>query len=327
MPSHTRAGGRTWALLHRDYAIDRQRVFGEEVAAAIGFDFQRGRIDATTHPFFSTIGPGDCRITTRYSTHNFSDAFFGMLHEAGTACTSRASTPSTTARLWARRRHWACTRRSRVCGKTRSAAAGPSGSISSPALARSFTRRWRTSARTPSTSRSTTSRRSLNRVQADEVTYNLHILIRFELEQALIAGDLSAADVPAAWNEAYRHYLGVLPANDAEGCLQDGHWGAGMIGYFRLTRSVTCSPPSSSPGRRKNWATWARSLRAASLAACSAGCARKCTGRASRYPRVKLIEQVTGSPPESPAAGADCCGASMGSFMGFERPLTESAAG
>src|SRR5262249_24803205 len=73
---------------------------------------------------------------------------------------------------------------------------------------------------------------SLIRVQADEVTYNLHILIRFELEQALIAGDLKAADVPAGWNEAYRRTLGVIPANDAEGCLQDGHWSSGQLGYF-----------------------------------------------------------------------------------------------
>ena len=73
---------------------------------------------------------------------------------------------------------------------------------------------------------------SLIRVQADEVTYNLHILIRFELERALISGDLRAAEAPAAWNEAYRRRLGVAPANDAEGCLQDGHWAAGLIGYF-----------------------------------------------------------------------------------------------
>ena len=73
---------------------------------------------------------------------------------------------------------------------------------------------------------------SLIRVQADEVTYNLHILIRFELEQALIAGDLAVADLPGAWNEKYRQYLGVVPPNDAEGCLQDIHWSAGLIGYF-----------------------------------------------------------------------------------------------
>src|SRR5262249_36599432 len=70
------------------------------------------------------------------------------------------------------------------------------------------------------------------RVTADEVTYNLHILIRFELERALIAGDLPVADLPAAWDEAYRHHLGITPANDAAGCLQDSHWSAGLIGYF-----------------------------------------------------------------------------------------------
>src|SRR5207249_2219655 len=69
-------------------------------------------------------------------------------------------------------------------------------------------------------------------VQADEVTYNLHILIRFELEQALVADDLRAADLPGAWNEKYKHYLGLVPPNDAEGCLQDIHWSAGLVGYF-----------------------------------------------------------------------------------------------
>ena len=73
---------------------------------------------------------------------------------------------------------------------------------------------------------------TLIRVGADEVTYNLHILIRFELERALLSGDLRARDLPGAWNEAYRHYLGVVPRDDAEGCLQDGHWAAGLFGYF-----------------------------------------------------------------------------------------------
>ncbi len=73
---------------------------------------------------------------------------------------------------------------------------------------------------------------SLIRVGADEVTYDLHILARFELERALVAGELRPADLPAAWDEAYRRLLGVAPADDAEGCLQDGHWAAGMFGYF-----------------------------------------------------------------------------------------------
>src|SRR4029079_688962 len=72
----------------------------------------------------------------------------------------------------------------------------------------------------------------LIRVEADEATYNLHIIIRFELEQALITGDLPIADVPAAWKQKYRDYLGIEPPNDADGCLQDIHWSAGLIGYF-----------------------------------------------------------------------------------------------
>ena len=75
-------------------------------------------------------------------------------------------------------------------------------------------------------------RPSLIRVEADEVTYNLHIIIRFELEQAMIAGDLVAADLPTAWNEKYQHYLGITPPDDADGVMQDIHWSAGLIGYF-----------------------------------------------------------------------------------------------
>ncbi len=73
---------------------------------------------------------------------------------------------------------------------------------------------------------------SLIRVDADEVTYNLHILIRFELERAMIEGDLSAGDLPGAWRERYQRYLGVTPPSDADGCLQDVHWSAGLFGYF-----------------------------------------------------------------------------------------------
>jgi carboxypeptidase Taq len=75
-------------------------------------------------------------------------------------------------------------------------------------------------------------RPSLIRVRADEATYNLHIIVRFELEQDLLAGNLAVGDLPVAWNEKYREYLGVTPANDAEGCLQDIHWSAGLVGYF-----------------------------------------------------------------------------------------------
>ena len=139
---------------------------------------------------------------------------------------------------------------------------------------------------------------SCNRVRADEVTYNLHVLVRFELEKALVAGDLKAADLPAAWNEAYRHHLGITPANDADGCLQDGHWGAGMIGYF----------PTYTLGNVFAAQLFARA--AAELGDLDGQFARGDFGgllgwlrdrvhrHGHRYPAARLIEAATGSPPD-----------------------------
>jgi carboxypeptidase Taq len=219
-------------VLQREFPLDRQRVFGEAAAAAIGFDFERGRLDTAVHPFSSAIGPGDCRITTRYCVHNFSDAFFAILHEAGHGLYEQGldlqhhGTPmgevgsvgihESQARLWENtigrsRAFWR-----HFFPEARQVFPRALGDVSLDDFYRAANR----------------VQPSLIRVTADEVTYNLHILIRFDLERALIAGDLQAADVPAAWNEAYGRYLGVRPANDAEGCLQDGHWSSGLFGYF-----------------------------------------------------------------------------------------------
>src|SRR5262249_29593311 len=135
------------------------------------------------------------------------------------------------------------------------------------------------------------------RIGADQVTYNLHILVRFELERALVAGDLKAADVPAAWNEAYRHNLGITPGNDAEGCLQDGHWAAGMIGYFptytlgnvfaaqlfaRAAAEVGNLDQAFARGDFSGLLGWLR---------------EKVHGQGGRYPAARLIEYATGAPP------------------------------
>jgi carboxypeptidase Taq len=220
------------AILRREYPLDRQRLFGEMVAAAVGFDFRSGRLDTTVHPFCSAIGPGDCRLTTRYGLHNFSEAFFGIAHEVGHGLYEQGLDPA----------HYGT----------------PMGEAPSLALHESQARFWENTigrsrsfwafffpqarAFFPGTLPDVTLddfyfavnhvEPSFIRAVADEVTYNLHILVRFDLERALVAGDLKAADLPAAWKEAYRHTLGIVPAHDAEGCLQDGHWASGLIGYF-----------------------------------------------------------------------------------------------
>lgn len=214
------------------YPLDRQQWFSELVASTIGFDFNRGRLDLTAHPFCSGIGPGDCRLTTRFRERDFTDGFFSVLHEMGHGLYEQGLEP---ARFGT-----------------------PSGEATSLGVHESQSRFWENTIgrgagfweywlpiakRTFRASLSTTNlddflrainkvERSLIRVEADEVTYNLHIVIRYQLERALISGELPVADLPAAWNAAYLKYLKIEPDDDAQGCLQDIHWSAGLFGYF-----------------------------------------------------------------------------------------------
>ncbi len=224
--------GRGPSALRGDYPVDRQRIFGEAVAGAIGFDFDRGRLDTAAHPFCSGIGPGDCRITTRFDPGDFSDSFFGILHEVGHGLYEQGLDPArygtpmgeaaslgvheSQSRLWENavgrsRAFW-----SHWLPLARRIFREPLRAIDLDAFHAAINR----------------VEPSLIRVQADEVTYNLHILIRFGLERALIGGDLAVADVPEAWDTAYRDDLGVVPPDAAQGCLQDIHWAAGLVGYF-----------------------------------------------------------------------------------------------
>jgi carboxypeptidase Taq len=219
-------------LLEREYPVAQQEAFGQAAAAAIGFDFESGRLDVTTHPFCSGIGPGDCRLTTRYNLRHFNDAFFGVLHEAGHGIYDQGLDPE----------HFGT----------------PLGSAASLGIHESQSRLWENQVgrsrsfwehffpRARQTFPQALGDVSLDdfvfaindvqpsyiRVEADEATYNMHIILRFELEQALIRGDLKPADVPAAWNERFEKSFQLRPPTDTLGCLQDIHWSMGGLGYF-----------------------------------------------------------------------------------------------
>ncbi len=219
-------------ILKREYPVDRQHIFGQAAAAAIGFDFQAGRLDTTVHPFCSGIGPGDCRLTTRYQPRELNQGLFGILHEAGHGIYEQGLDPA----------HFGT----------------PAGSFASLGIHESQSRLWENQVgrsapfwehffpRLQQTYAGTLDdvtldvfvfavngvEKSLIRVEADEATYNMHIILRFELEQALMTGDLKPTDVPAAWNEKFQQMLDLTPPNDTLGCLQDIHWSLGGIGYF-----------------------------------------------------------------------------------------------
>ena len=219
-------------ILEREFPVEAQKSFGQAAAAAIGFDFHGGRLDVTTHPFCSGLGPGDCRITTRYNAHHFNEAFFGILHEAGHGIYEQGldaahygvplGTPASLgihesqSRLWENqvgrcRPFW-----EHFYPKAQDAFPSALSSVSLDEFLFAIN----------------DVQPSYIRVEADEATYNMHIILRFELEQALVAGELEAADVPTAWNERFEKSFGIRPPTNAMGCLQDIHWSCGGIGYF-----------------------------------------------------------------------------------------------
>ena len=219
-------------FLHRPYDEDRQWAFGLDTIRAFGYDFERGRQDRSAHPFSTSPALTDCRITTRLTPDFFPTGFFGTLHECGHALyelgvdPALARTPlesgtslgmhESQSRLWenlvGRSRpfwRWAYPR-------LRSTFPDVLGGVDEAAFYRAINR----------------VQPSPIRVEADEVTYNLHVMLRFELETKLIDGTLAVGDVPEAWNAATVDLLGFAPPSDADGCLQDIHWSLGAMGYF-----------------------------------------------------------------------------------------------
>ncbi len=220
------------AVLRGKFPVEVQEQFGREAAAAIGFDFARGRLDVTAHPFCTGLGPHDCRITTRYDRQFFNSAFFGILHEAGHGIyeqglpTEHYGLPlgeavslgihESQSRLW-----------ENFVGRGRAF-----WTFFDPLARQRFPAALGDVALDEFYFAMNDVRPSLIRVEADEATYNLHILVRFELERALLDGGLRPSDLPDAWNEKYRQYLGITPSDDRSGVLQDIHWSAGLVGYF-----------------------------------------------------------------------------------------------
>jgi carboxypeptidase Taq len=220
------------ALVRRSYPVADQQRFVREVASRIGFDFQRGRLDTTAHPFCSGLGPHDCRITTRWDEHSLPTALYGVLHEAGHGLYEQGLPtewyglpPGEAASLGiheSQSRLW-----ENLVGRSPAfwEWCFPVARAAFPqALADANAARMQESLMVV--------RPSLIRVEADEVTYNLHVMMRFDLERAVVHGDLAVADLPEAWNERFARDFGFRPPSDAEGVLQDIHWSAGLIGYF-----------------------------------------------------------------------------------------------
>jgi carboxypeptidase Taq len=214
---------------------EQQMALVRFVAERIGFDFTRGRLDLSTHPFCGGTHGHDVRITTRFHESNIFDGLLSVMHESGHAIYEQGlpgsedeeliGTPMDAAvslaihesqsRLWENQ-----VGRSRAfwtwCQPQLRSLAPAAAGLGVEQVYRAVN----------------LVKPDFIRVEADEATYNLHIMVRFELERALVSGDLAVADLPGAWNARYKEYLGLTVPDDARGCLQDIHWSLGSIGYF-----------------------------------------------------------------------------------------------
>lgn len=227
------------AILHAKIDVARQHELGQFVLKSMGFDFEAGRLDTTAHPFCSGMAPGDTRLTTRYREQSWTDALYSSMHEAGHGLYEQGipkadyfGTPlaqsislgihESQSRMWENfvgrsREFWTW-----LLPHAKKISSG-GGSSPSPLAQYSVEEAF---------AAVNTAKPSLIRVEADEATYNLHVLIRFKLERALISGAMSVKEIPFEWNRAYKQYLGVDVPDDRRGCLQDVHWSFGLIGYF-----------------------------------------------------------------------------------------------
>lgn len=220
------------SLLFKPFPKSGQHAASLELLKQLGYDFEAGRLDETVHPFMIGLNSGDIRITTKYDENDFRSAVFGTIHECGHALyeqnidASLNGLPLSTGAsmgihesqslfyeniigrnesFW--KHHYAILQKH---------SPEQFGNVPVDAFLKAIN----------------FSEPSLIRIEADELTYPLHIMIRYEIEREIFNGDLQAEDLPRVWNEKYEEYLGIRPQNDAEGVLQDMHWSDGSFGYF-----------------------------------------------------------------------------------------------
>ncbi|GLK54258.1 carboxypeptidase Taq [Methylopila capsulata] len=213
------------------FPVEKQRALGLRMMAALGYDFERGRLDVSTHPFCGGAD-NDVRITTRYDESDFASALMGVLHETGHALYEQGrpraylGQPVSAARSMSLHESQSLLIEMQACRSKEFVA------FAAPVMRETFggsgpaweaDALWR---------RYTRVSRGFIRVDADEVTYPAHVILRYRLEKALIADEMPLADLPAAWNDGMKALLGVTPPSDKVGCLQDIHWPSGGWGYF-----------------------------------------------------------------------------------------------
>lgn len=277
------------------FPVARQAALGRHLAERLGFDFTRGRLDVSAHPFCGGAAE-DVRMTTRYDESDFLTSVLGVIHETGHALYEMGLP-----RAWTRQpvghvpgmglhesqsllMEMQAARTPELLGYLAGAAAEhlglPAGTITREALER----------------HALAVARTLIRVDADEATYPLHIVVRFDLERALVSGDLAVADLPSAFRDAMEHVVGIRPPTDRDGCLQDVHWPSGAFGYFPSYTIGAIAAAQLFAAARKAHPELLQELARGELATLRAFAREHVHQHGGRYDTNEILERATGRP-------------------------------
>jgi carboxypeptidase Taq len=281
-------------ILHRSYDPQRQLEFGNTVLKAMGYDFSQGRQDLSPHPFTTSFHPTDVRITTRVFEQDLPSALFGSIHEGGHALYEQGLDPKTygtplgealslgihesQSRLWEN-----CVGRSKSFWK-----------YFYPILQKTFPEQLGDVDLQTFYAAINRVKPSLIRVEADELTYNFHVMLRFEIEKELMEGNLRVKDLPLAWNDRMQSYLGIIPEKESDGVLQDIHWAHGAIGYFPTYTLGNLYSVQFFNQAKKEMPDLLTQMESGNLLSLKEWLNKKihCWGRT--YPVTELVQRVTG---------------------------------
>jgi len=286
-------------FLRAHYSPGAQLAFGKKVLSAMGFQFDRGRQDLSAHPFTTSFHPSDVRITTRVDARDVLSSLFSSIHEGGHALYDQGlpvadfGTPlgepvslglhESQSRLWEN-------------GVGRSKAFWQHFL---PLFKEAFPQQVSGLELEAFHAAINRVRPSLIRVEADEVTYNLHIMLRFEVERALIEDDLPVEQLPALWREKMQAYLGIAPETDTDGVLQDIHWSGGAFGYFPTYTLGNLYAAQLLHQAKKDIPDYEKKLRTGTLLPLKSWLNEKIHRYGRQFPSDVLIERVTGEPPDA----------------------------
>ncbi len=277
------------------FPVAAQRALGAELMEILGFDFERGRLDVSHHPYCGGA-TGDVRITTRYNEDDFTESLMGVLHETGHALYDMGLPDEWDHQPVGKALGMAIHESQSLLVEMQVSRSRPFLTFALPRMQRALDgsgagwdveNLYRLYTRVEP---------SFIRVDADEATYPLHIVLRYRMERALLSGDLPLADLPGAWNEAMRELLGIVPPDDRHGCLQDVHWPSGAFGYFPTYTLGAMAAAQFYRAARRDLPDLDTEIAAGRLAPLLEWLRTRVHGSGSRLPAETLLIEATGEP-------------------------------